>query len=126
MVETLFELVEAFDRAFTEQKRQKNLMDFSDMEQYAIALLVRPAGEGYVKTPLARAVSERYDEVLVDEFQDTNAAQEIIFRAVSQKERNLFLVGDVKQSIYRFRQACPELFMEKKKRYAPYLALIHI
>ena len=120
MVETLFELVEAFDRAFTEQKRQKNLMDFSDMEQYAIALLVRPAGEGYVKTPLARAVSERYDEVLVDEFQDTNAAQEIIFRAVSQKERNLFLVGDVKQSIYRFRQACPELFMEKKKRYAPY------
>lgn len=120
MVETLFELVEAFDRAFTGQKQQKNLMDFSDMEQYAIALLIKPAGEGYVKTALAEAVSERYDEVLVDEFQDTNAAQEIIFRAVSRKERNLFLVGDVKQSIYRFRQACPELFMEKKKRYASY------
>ena len=82
----------------------------------------RAARGGGVRQDPARpgGVGAAYDEVLVDEFQDTNAAQEIIFRAVSQKERNLFLVGDVKQSIYRFRQACPELFMEKKERYAPY------
>ena len=120
MVSLLFDLTRAFDRLFTEQKQQKYLMDFSDMEQYAISLLVKKAGPGYAKTELAQAAGALYDEVLIDEFQDTNAAQEIIFRAVSQNESNLFMVGDVKQSIYRFRQAMPELFMEKKKRFAPY------
>lgn len=120
MVEVLFELVKAFDRAYTDAKQQRNLMDFSDMEQYAIELLVKPAGAGYSRTPLAESVSELYDEILVDEFQDTNAAQEILFRAVSRGEENLFMVGDVKQSIYRFRQAMPELFLEKKKKYQPY------
>ena len=65
-------------------------------------------------------MSELYDAILVDELQDTNAAQEILFRAVSRGEENLFMVGDVKQSIYRFRQAMPELFLEKKKKYQPY------
>lgn len=120
MVSLLFDLTRAFDRLFTEQKQQKYLMDFSDMEQYAISLLVKKAGPGYAKTELAQAAGALYDEVLIDEFQDTNAAQEIIFRAVSQNESNLFMVGDVKQSIYRFRQAMPELFIEKKKRFAPY------
>ncbi len=120
MVEMLFDLVKEFDDDFTRQKLQRNLMDFSDMEQYAIALLVRTVGAGYAKTPLAENISALYDEVLVDEFQDTNEAQEIIFRAVSRDETNLFMVGDVKQSIYRFRQAMPELFLEKKKRYAPF------
>ena len=120
MVAQLFSLVQAFDRAFTAAKLQRNAMDFSDMEQYAIALLARPEGGGFVRTELARQVAAEYDELLIDEFQDTNAAQEIIFRAVSQNEQNLFLVGDVKQSIYRFRQARPELFLEKKRRYYPY------
>ncbi|WP_101911484.1 helicase-exonuclease AddAB subunit AddA [Marasmitruncus massiliensis] len=120
LVSLLFELVKDFDRTFTSAKQQKNLMDFSDMEHYAIALLVRPAGPGYAPTPLAHSISQLYDEVLIDEFQDTNAAQEMIFKSVSHKESNLFLVGDVKQSIYRFRQAMPELFMEKKKTYLPY------
>ncbi|MEM1483916.1 helicase-exonuclease AddAB subunit AddA [Oscillospiraceae bacterium PP1C4] len=120
LVGLLFELVRDFDKTFTVAKQQRNLMDFSDMEHYAIALLVKPAGAGYSKTELAQSVSTLYDEVLIDEFQDTNAAQEIIFRAVSHYESNLFMVGDVKQSIYRFRQAMPELFMEKKKSYGVY------
>lgn len=120
LVRLLFELAKDFDRTFTRAKQQKNLMDFSDMEHYAIALLVRPAGAGYAPTPLAQSIAQLYDEVLIDEFQDTNAAQEMIFRAISHHEKNLFMVGDVKQSIYRFRQAMPELFMEKKKKYAPY------
>lgn len=120
LVGLLFDLVKDFDRTFTQAKQQRNLMDFSDMEHYAITLLVRPASPGYAPTQLAKSTSQLYDEVLIDEFQDTNAAQEMIFRAISNHEENLFMVGDVKQSIYRFRQAMPELFMEKKKRFAPY------
>lgn len=120
LVGLLFDLTRAFDRVFTEEKQRRGMMDFSDMEHYAISLLVRPAGPGYLPLPLAESVAARFDEVLIDECQDINAAQEIIFRSVSRKENNLFLVGDVKQSIYRFRQAMPELFLAKKKAYAPY------
>lgn len=120
LVGLLFELMRDFDRTFTALKQSKNCMDFSDMEQYAITLLAVPAGAGYAKTPVAVTVGALYDEVLVDEFQDTNEAQEIIFRAVSSDETNLFMVGDVKQSIYRFRQARPELFLRRKKAYTLY------
>ena len=120
IVQVLFLLAKRFDWRFTETKRQRMLMDFSDLEQFAIALLTERTADGYRPTALAASVQRRYDEVLIDEFQDVNAAQEIIFRAVSRQETNLFLVGDVKQSIYRFRQACPALFLEKKKRYLPY------
>lgn len=120
LIAALFELTERFDCLFTDAKRQRSMMDFADLEQFAIELLAMPAADGFTPTALARSVRERYDEVLIDEFQDVNAAQEIIFRAVSRDESNLFMVGDVKQSIYRFRQARPELFIEKKKRYADY------
>ncbi len=120
LVEKLFQLVEAFDQTFTQTKQQRALMDFSDMEHYAIQLLAEPDGKGWKKTQLAQSVAQQYEEILVDECQDINAAQDILFRAVSQKERNLFMVGDVKQSIYRFRQAMPELFLKRKKEYAPY------
>lgn len=120
LVNLLFDLVKDFDHTFTQAKQQRNLMDFSDMEHYAIKLLVLPAGSGYEPTLLAKSSSELFDEVLIDEFQDTNAAQDMIFRAISHHEQNLFMVGDVKQSIYRFRQAMPELFMEKKKTFTTY------
>ena len=120
LVAVLFDLTQAFDRCYSEAKLQKNLIDFSDMEQYALQLLIEKDAGGYRKTLLAQSISQQYEEILVDECQDINAAQEMLFRAVSREENNLFLVGDVKQSIYRFRQACPELFMRRKKVYHPY------
>lgn len=75
---------------------------------------------GFERTPLARELSARFQEILVDEYQDTNAAQDALFEALSQKGRNLFLVGDVKQSIYGFRRAMPELFLRRRDSYLPY------
>ena len=87
-----------------------NAADFSDQEHLALALLVTPEG---TPTELGRQVAGRYTEILVDEYQDTNEVQNAIFRAVSRGGTgvNLFTVGDVKQSIYRFRLADPGIFL---------------
>ena len=73
------------------------------MEHWALRLLVRQTEEGWRRTEDARLLAESFDEVMVDEYQDTNEAQDMIFRAISREEKNLFMVGDVKQSIYCFR-----------------------
>ena len=93
--------------------------DFVYLEHFAVQLLVERRDGEYCKTPLARQLSESFAFVLVDEYQDTNATQDMIFGSVSRPD-NLFMVGDVKQSIYRFRQAMPEIFMEKLDRYGPF------
>lgn len=121
-VTVLFALARAFDQTLYALKKAKKVLDFSDLEQLALTLLAEKKGEGYCPTPLARELSERYEEIFIDEYQDTNQAQDLLFTAISRQGDNLFLVGDVKQSIYRFRQASPELFMQKKERYAPYAA----
>ncbi|MBR3641513.1 MAG: helicase-exonuclease AddAB subunit AddA, partial [Oscillibacter sp.] len=90
--------------------------DFSDQEHLALRLLVTKEGRA---TPLGKQISERYAEILVDEYQDTNDVQNAIFRAVSREGKNLFFVGDVKQSIYRFRLADPTIFLRKYQEYAP-------
>lgn len=90
-------------------------MDFSDQEHYAVTLL---CGQDDEPTDLARQVSQRYQEIMVDEYQDTNEVQDCIFRAISRAGRNLFTVGDVKQSIYRFRLADPTIFMGKYRQFA--------
>lgn len=119
-IQVLFEAVLAFEKRYGEKKRERGLVDFSDIEHFALELLVRPQGEnGYRRTPLAEELAGQYDEILVDEYQDTNEAQDMIFKALSRNEENLFFVGDVKQSIYRFRNASPELFLEKRARFAP-------
>ena len=100
-----------------EKKARRQAAEFNDILHWALALLVTPAGE---KTELARRLGEQYREILVDEYQDVNAAQALLFEALSRGGENLFLVGDVKQSIYRFRQASPELFLEKRGRFARY------
>jgi ATP-dependent helicase/nuclease subunit A len=92
------------------KKNRRGLMDFSDREHHAVALLTGEAGE---PTELARQWGGRYAEIMVDEFQDTNEVQNTIFSALSRGGRNLFLVGDVKQSIYRFRLADPNIFIRK-------------
>ncbi len=113
-------LVRELDARFSREKRAKGLLDFSDLEQLALKLLARREAGGLVFTQVAQALSERFAEVLVDEFQDVSPVQDGIFRAVSDGGRKLFLVGDVKQSIYGFRQARPELFLARRNACAPY------
>ena len=117
LVELLVQLALDFDAHFSAQKREANLADFSDVLHWTLALLVDETDE---KTPLAQELSAQFSEILVDEYQDINQAQALLFWALSREERNLFMVGDVKQSIYRFRQADPELFLAKQRDYAPY------
>jgi len=113
----LLELTADFSEAYRVEKLRLNAADFSDQEHLALALLVRPDGS---PTELGEQVSARYTEILVDEYQDTNEVQNAIFRAVSRDGKNLFTVGDVKQSIYRFRLADPTIFLAKYAAFKPY------
>ena len=111
----LFTLVRQFDKAFQKARRQRRLLDFSDLEHEATRLLTdRYTGK---PTAAAREIAASFREILVDEYQDSNAIQETIFQAVSQNGQNLFMVGDVKQSIYRFRLADPDIFLRKYSAY---------
>lgn len=104
-----------FDKAYSAEKRRRALVDFSDLEHFAARLLTDEDG---APTALAREISERYAEIMVDEYQDVSEVQDTIFRAVSRDGTNLFMVGDVKQAIYRFRLADPAIFMEKYESFA--------
>lgn len=107
----LIKLTLDFDRAYALEKRRQNLLDFSDLEHFTVALLCDPqTGE---PTETALQISKRYTEIMVDEYQDVNAVQDLIFRSISRNGSNIFMVGDVKQSIYRFRLADPSIFIKK-------------
>lgn len=112
----LLRLTERFLQDYRGEKLRRNVADFSDQEHEAIRLLLD--GDG-MPTQLARTVAARYREIMVDEYQDTNEVQNRIFEAISQERRNLFTVGDVKQSIYRFRLADPTIFLERYHTYPP-------
>ena len=116
--EALAEVTERFIDAFTERKQDKNLVDFSDLEHFALEILVEE--ETGKPTETAKEFQNAYEEIMIDEYQESNYVQETILRAISREvvgQNNLFMVGDVKQSIYRFRLARPELFMEKFDTY---------
>lgn len=101
---------------FAAEKKRRRMLDFGDLEHETIRLLTdRYTG---APTAAAREIAERYAEVLVDEYQDSNELQERIFNALSRDGKNRFLVGDVKQSIYRFRLADPSIFLDKYKTFA--------
>lgn len=118
LVSTLFELVKTYMSEYTALKNKKNLLSFADIESLAVNLLAVPDDEnGYIKTTQAEEIANRFDAVMVDEFQDVNDIQDLIFKCVSKDEANLFVVGDVKQSIYGFRQAKPEIFINRKNLY---------
>ena len=120
-MEGLTDLTLKFMEAFAVRKREKNVLDFTDMEHFALGILVRKEEGELIPTQAARELSARYDEVMVDEYQDSNEVQELITTLVSgwvDHRKNIFMVGDVKQSIYRFRLAMPELFMEKYHSYS--------
>ena len=114
----LFLLLRMFDKAYLQEKRRRKLLDFSDLEHEAIALLTKPDG---TPSAQAREIAAQFREILVDEYQDSNEVQECIFEAVSRGGQNRFLVGDVKQSIYRFRLADPGIFLQKYEAYPSYL-----
>lgn len=119
-ISTLFELVRDLDRRLVEEKQRRHILDFADLEHLCIQLLVQPGEDGsYGKTQLAEELSKELRYVLVDEYQDTNQTQNLIFQSLSQED-NLFMVGDIKQSIYRFRQADPSIFLGKKRDYRDY------
>ncbi len=118
---TFVELVNRFAEAFAEKKQSKNLIDFGDMEQFALQILTEEVDGELRPSATAKEYQEQFAEVMIDEYQDSNLIQEAILTSVSTVESgkyNIFMVGDVKQSIYRFRLSRPELFMEKYDTYS--------
>lgn len=121
-VSTLIDLVLDFDKRMREKKQEKKVIDFSDMEHYALDILLDRQGEDIGPSNVALEYRQYFTEILIDEYQDSNLVQEYLLRAVSGEEEgryNRFMVGDVKQSIYKFRLARPELFLEKYETYVP-------
>ena len=106
-----------FQEEFSKRKRERNIVDFNDIEHFALKILLKETEEGKIEpTDVAKKYKEKYIEIAIDEYQDSNLVQEYILNAVSKGD-NIFMVGDVKQSIYKFRQAMPELFLDKYKNY---------
>ena len=121
-IQSLTELLKAVDERLMQEKKELNSYSFSDIEHFAISLLFKLDDDGnIIRTALAHELSENYYEILVDEYQDTNEAQDLLFTYLSNG-KNLFTVGDIKQSIYRFRLAMPHIFNAKKKNYDYYNA----
>lgn len=117
-MEVLCSLTEKFGAAFSAAKHQKSVVDFNDLEHYALELLCERKEGELCPSDIAEALQQRFRAVMVDEYQDTNGVQEAILSMVASGERpSLFCVGDVKQSIYRFRLAAPELFLRKYREY---------
>ncbi len=118
VADMLVEVTLSFHHAFSEKKREKNMLDFNDLEHFALKALVEEGTRRPTRT--AEELRKNYEEIMIDEYQDSNYVQETILKAVSKEPDgicNIFMVGDVKQSIYRFRMARPELFMEKYNTY---------
>lgn len=113
ILEKLSNLVTEFTKNFAEKKKEKNCIDFNDIEHFALKILL---DENNNPTEVAKKYKEKFEEIAIDEYQDSNLVQEAILTSIS-KGNNIFMVGDVKQSIYKFRQARPELFLQKYDEY---------
>lgn len=128
ILKKLENLIIEFDEIFSKKKRDKNIVDFTDIEHFALEILVKGVettidenGRRYeqiIKTEVAKKYTEKFEEIAIDEYQDSNLVQEFILSSIS-RGNNMFMVGDVKQSIYRFRQAMPKLFLDKYSNYKP-------
>lgn len=119
-INVLFSVIKEVYKLIEEKKHQLNIIDYSDLEHYTLKLLVNKTENGYEKTEIAYEISNNIEQIMIDECQDINEVQNLIFKLLSKDETNIFMVGDVKQSIYRFRQAMPKLFMDKKKQFPIY------
>lgn len=114
---SLVSMVESFDRSYSAAKRSRRILDFSDLEHRTLDLLLGKSRTN--PTAAASEIANRYREILVDEYQDSNAVQDAIFTALTRDRHNCFLVGDVKQSIYQFRLADPGIFLQKYHSFLP-------
>ena len=112
LAEQIFSAVTLFEEHYAMLKKESGVADYADIEHWVLSLILdKDTAE---PTPVAREIGSRFDYIMVDEYQDANEVQDTIFKTVSRNEENLFVVGDVKQSIYGFRQAMPELFLKRK------------
>lgn len=121
MMKSLVNLVIDFDEKYSAKKRERGLIDFSDIEHFCLNILVEEDENGNIKpSKAALEYKQQFEEILIDEYQDSNEVQEVIMNMIANKNdiSNMFMVGDVKQSIYRFRQAKPELFLSKYNTYS--------
>ncbi len=117
ILKSIQNIIFEFSNKYQENKKDKNIIDFNDIEHYALKILVKKDENGdYVPTEVAKGYREKFVEIAIDEYQDSNLVQEYILTTISNGN-NIFMVGDVKQSIYKFRQARPELFLEKYDKY---------
>ena len=113
----LVTLVHRFEQEYSRIKHSRRVLDFGDLEHKTLDLLLGKTRSGY--TVAAREIGQRFREIMVDEYQDSNGVQDAIFTALTQEKQNCFMVGDVKQSIYQFRLADPGIFLEKYQNYVP-------
>ena len=113
ILKKLEQIILEFGERFTKRKKEKNIVDFSDVEHFALKILL---DENAQPTEIAKKYQEKFEEIAIDEYQDSNLVQEYILTSIS-RGNNIFMVGDVKQSIYKFRQARPDLFLSKYKIY---------
>lgn len=121
VVKLLIDTVCAFSEALFAEKLAQNAYEFNDISHMTLSLVVTQERDGsYRKTAVADALREKYDYIFLDEYQDTNEMQDLLFSAISRDEQNLFMVGDIKQSIYGFRLAMPELFLNRRASYADF------
>ncbi len=109
-------IIYEFSDLFEKKKKEKNIIDFNNIEHFALEILVKEEKGKFIPTETAKKYMDKFEEIAIDEYQDSNMVQEQILTAISNG-RNMFMVGDVKQSIYKFRQARPELFLGKYNTY---------
>ena len=112
----LKKVVLEFEETYGKVKLERNVIDFNDIEHLALKILLKEEEGKYVPTEVAKKYKDKFEEIAIDEYQDSNMVQEYILTSIS-KGNNIFMVGDVKQSIYKFRQAMPELFLGKYEKY---------
>lgn len=120
IIRKLCDVTKMFYERLQAEKREKKIIDFSDMEHFALEILLKKEGDKYVPTQTALDYRQYFKEIMIDEYQDSNMVQEYLLQTLSGEDDgnfNRFMVGDVKQSIYKFRLACPEIFMEKYDAY---------
>lgn len=115
---TLLKMTRELDSRLFERKKEENFLSFSDLGRLCVKILAEENEDGIRISDVAKGYAKRFDEILIDEYQDTNEVQDMIFKAISQDNR--FMVGDVKQSIYAFRDADPTVFANKKDSFAHY------